>query len=137
MDIDVVVFGQPTPVCRGRLCAPHPNIMGNVAGPSFVQFLRLAIKEHRNSYADVFFVHLMGNEDVVNYDNDDKHDDEDNKDDDGNDDENDDNNATINCWKQLGRRMRERDEDNDDDDDEDDDNEDVDKAINCWQQLGE
>ena len=105
--------------------------------PSFVQFLRLAIKEHRNSYADVFFVHLMGNEDVVNYDNDDKHDDEDNKDDDGNDDEDDDNNATINCWKQLGRRMRERDEDNDDDDDEDDDNEDVDKAINCWQQLGE
>jgi hypothetical protein len=31
MDIDVVLFGLPTPVRRGRLCAPHPNIMVDVA----------------------------------------------------------------------------------------------------------
>jgi hypothetical protein len=31
VDIDVVIFGLPTPVRRGRLCAPHPNIMGDVA----------------------------------------------------------------------------------------------------------
>jgi hypothetical protein len=28
--------------------------------PSFVQFLRLVIKEHRNSYADVFFCAFDG-----------------------------------------------------------------------------
>jgi hypothetical protein len=45
---------------------------------------------------------LMGDEDVVHY-NDDEDDNEDNEDDDDDDDDND--NATINCWKKLGRRI--------------------------------
>ena len=44
------------------------------------------------------FLHLMGDEDVVHYDDDDEDDDEDNEDDDdGDGDEDDDDNATINC----------------------------------------
>ncbi len=45
---------------------------------------------------------MMGDEDVVHY-NDDEDDNEDNEDDDDDDDDND--NATINCWKKLGRRI--------------------------------
>jgi hypothetical protein len=51
----------------------------------------------------------MGDEDVVEYDDDDEDDDEDNEDnDESDDDEDDDDNATINCWQQLGRRIREK-----------------------------
>ncbi len=39
-----------------------------------------------------FFLHLMGDEDVVHYDDD-------------NDDEEDDDNATINCWQKIGTRI--------------------------------
>ena len=42
-----------------------------------------------------FFVHLMGDEDVINYDDDDEDDKEDNEDDDDGRDEDD---TTINCW---------------------------------------
>ena len=50
----------------------------------------------------------MSDENVVDYDDDDGHDDEDNEDnDESDDDEDDDDNATINCWQQLGRRIRE------------------------------
>jgi hypothetical protein len=52
---------------------------------------------------------LMGDEGVVEYDDDDEEDDKDNEeDDDGDDDEDDDDNATINCWQQLGKRIREK-----------------------------
>ena len=52
----------------------------------------------------------MGDENVIDYDDDDGHDDEDNEDDDdGDEDEDDDNdNATINCWKKIGRMIQEK-----------------------------
>ena len=51
----------------------------------------------------------MSDENVLDYDDDDGHDDENNEeDDDGDEDEDDDDNATINCWQQLGRRIREK-----------------------------
>ncbi len=46
---------------------------------------------------------MMGDEDVVHYDNDDEDDDEDNDED--NEDDDDDDDATINCWQKLGRRI--------------------------------
>ena len=52
---------------------------------------------------------LISDEDVLDNDDDDGHDDENNEeDDDGDEDEDDDDNATINCWQQLGRRIREK-----------------------------
>ena len=59
-------------------------------------------------YVDEFFLHLMGDKDVVHYDNDDEDDDEDNDEDnykDNEDDDNDDDDAAINCWQKLGRRI--------------------------------
>ncbi len=55
----------------------------------------------------MFFLHLMGDKDVIHYDDDDEDDDEDDdKDDDkDNKDEDDDDDATINCWQKLGRRI--------------------------------
>ena len=51
----------------------------------------------------------MGDEDVIDYDDYNEDGDEDNEDDDdGDDDQDDDDNATINCWQQLGRRIREK-----------------------------
>ena len=47
------------------------------------------------------FFHLMGDEDVVHY-NDDDEDEDDNEDNEDDDDDNDNDNATINCWRQLG-----------------------------------
>ncbi len=47
-----------------------------------------------------FYVRLMGDEDVIDYDDYNEDDDKDNEDDDdGDDDQDDDNNATINCWQ--------------------------------------
>jgi hypothetical protein len=46
------------------------------------------------------FLHLMGDEDVVHYDNDNEDDDEDNEEED-----NDNDNTTINCWQKLGRTI--------------------------------
>jgi hypothetical protein len=57
-------------------------------------------------YLDEYFLHLMGDEDVVHYDDDDGHDDDDDEED--NEDENDDDNAPINCWQKLGRRIWEK-----------------------------
>ncbi len=48
-----------------------------------------------------FFAILMSDENVVDYDDDDGHDN-------GDDDEDEDDNTTINCWQQLGRRIREK-----------------------------
>ena len=45
-------------------------------------------------------MHLMGDEDVVHYDNDNEDDDEDNEEED-----NDNDNTTINCWQKLGRTI--------------------------------
>ena len=50
------------------------------------------------------FLHLMGDEDVVHYDNDNEDDNED--DDEDNEEEDSDNdNTTINCWQKLGRTI--------------------------------
>jgi hypothetical protein len=111
LDIDVVVFGLPTPVRRGRLYAPHPNIMGDVAVAWFQQIPPLGDQgTQKRPQRRVFFANLMGDENVVDYDDDDSHDDKDNKDDDdGDEDEDDDDdNATINCWQKLGRMIREK-----------------------------
>ncbi len=51
-----------------------------------------------------FFVRLIGDEDVVHYDDDDE-DEDDNEDNEDDDDDNNNDNATINCWQKLGRRI--------------------------------
>ncbi len=48
---------------------------------------------------------MMGDEDVVHYDNDDEDDDEDDNEDNEDDNDDDDDDATINCWQKLGRRI--------------------------------
>jgi hypothetical protein len=85
--------------------------MGDVAVASFCPIPPIGDQgTQKRPHRRVFSANLMGDENVVDYDDDDGHDDEDNKDDDdGDENEDDDNdNATINCWKKLGRMIREK-----------------------------
>ena len=96
MDFDVVVLGLLTPVRRGRRCALHPYIMGDVVVTWFCPIRPIGDQvPSKRPRRQVF---LRGREDDVVHDDDGHHNEPDGDDDDVRDEED----TTINCWRRLG-----------------------------------
>ena len=81
MDFDVVVLGLLTPVRRGRRCALHPYIMGDVVVTWFCPIRPIGDQvPSKRPRRQVF---LRGREDDVDHDDDGHHNEPDGDDDDG------------------------------------------------------